>query len=125
MHWIKDLLSGRTQQVVLDTCYRNTLPVTSGVPQGSVLGPLLFLYYINDLPKRVYSYCCLYADDILLYRNIESKDDHLSLQADLNTLQEWEQLWQMKFNPSKCHCISFSNSQTPIKFGYTIHNKCG
>ena len=73
LHWIKDFLSGRTQQVVLDGYYSNTLPVTSGVPQGSVLGPLLLLYYINDLPERVYSYCCLYADDILLYQNIESR----------------------------------------------------
>ena len=122
LHWIKDFLSGRTQQIVLDGCYSNTLPVTSGVPQRSVLGPLLFLCYINDLPERVSSYCRLYADDVLLYWNIESKDDCLSLQADLNILQEWKQLWQMKFNSSKCQCISFSNSQTPIKFGYTIHN---
>ena len=92
LHWIKDFLSGRTQQVVLDGCYSNTLPVTSGVPQGSIIGPLLFLCYINDLPERVSSYCHLYADDVLLYWNIESKDDCLSLQADLNALQEWEQL---------------------------------
>ena len=115
-------LSGRTQQVALDGYYSNTLPVTSGVPQGLVLGHLLFLCYINDLPEGVSSYCHLYADDVLLYRNIEGKNDCLSLQADLNALQEWEQLWQVKFNPSKCHCISFSNSQTPIKLGYTIHN---
>ena len=103
--WINSWLSGRTQQVVLDGQASDPVPVLSGVPQGSVLGPVLFLLFINDLPDNIRSSVRLFADDCVLYRNIHSLQDCLTLQEDLTSLGQWEAHWQMKFNVAKCHSM--------------------
>ena len=76
----------------------NPVGVTGGVPQGTVLGPLLFLAYINDLPDCISLSCSLFGDDCLLYRKINSKTDQEVLQQDLQNLQEWSNMWLMMFN---------------------------
>ena len=76
LQWIEDLCDC-SQQVVMDGYSSDNLPVISGVPQGTMLGPLLFLYYINDLPECVSCNICLYADDVLLYNIIKSEKDRL------------------------------------------------
>ena len=83
------------------------VPVTSGVPQGSVLGPLLFLLYINDLPQNIQAQVRLFAHDKAIYLTVGSSDNRDPLQADLNTLQEWELAWDMEFNPANVRCSSF------------------
>ena len=88
--WINSWLSGRTQQVVLDGQASDPVPVLSGVPQGSVLGPVLFLLFINDLPDNIRSSDRLFADDCVLYRNIHSLQDCLTLQEDITSLGQWE-----------------------------------
>ena len=113
--WIKDFLSERTQRVILRGHASSICKVTSGVPQGSVLGPLLFLCYINDLPQRILSTIKLYADDSLLYRIIHSDADVTILQKDIETLYHWASLWQMSFNPSKCEFLILTNK---------IHSVC-
>ena len=92
--WIESFLAHRQQKVVLDGKTSSPAQVTSGVPQGTVLGPLLFLVYINDLPGRVSSTARLFADDCLLYRTIGFAEDCSALQDDLDRLQDWEQDWQ-------------------------------
>ena len=72
--------------------------VTSGVPQGTVLGPLMFLLYINDISRNITSLLRLFADGCLLYRIIDSHDDITILQGDLNRLSEWVQIWQLRFS---------------------------
>jgi len=123
LDWIDDFLANRTQKVILDGCSSNTLPVTSGVPQGTVLGPLLFLCFVNNIPEYVSSQIRLYADDILLYKVIDTKDDCINLQEDLDNLQQWEDTWKLHFNPPKCQFIRFSNKHSPINFDYQIHNE--
>ena len=83
--------------------YLSSVSVVSGVPQGTVLGPLLFLIHINDLPEAVSSQVRLIADDCLLYRKIHNRQDQLELQKDLNSLENWASTWGMKFNATKCY----------------------
>ena len=119
--WISSFLDHRTQQVLVEGQSSNTAPVTSGVPQGSVIGPLLFLLYINDLPLRATSTSRLFAVDSLLYRTIRSTEDSKALQEDLDRLQQWERDWLMSFNPSKCEVIRITRKRIPIKAPYFIH----
>ena len=122
LQWIKCLFSQRSQQVVLEGKTSASAPVTSGVPQGSVLGPLLFLCYINDLPSRVSSTPRLFTDECLLYRRINSPADAVILQQDLDRLQKWEAAWLMQFNPDKCEVIGITNRrERRIDSDYTIH----
>ena len=114
LNWISAFLTDRKQQVILNGETSQLQPVISGVPQGSVLGPLLFLCYINDIPSAVKSKIKLYTDDALLYRDINS-EDIIVLQEDLNTLSQWAKKWQMNFNPTKCECLRISN-----KFTYNL-----
>lgn len=102
LQWIRCFRLGRQQRVVIDGDQSSYLPVLSGVPQGSVIGPILFLTYINDLPNYVHSNVHLFADDTIMYLTIQSEDQCDQLQSDLNNLQVWEQEWLMEFNPDKC-----------------------
>ena len=106
---IKSFLTNRSQQVVVNGEYSQLCKVTSGVPQGSVLGPLLFLCYINDIAHNISSKIRLYADDTLLYRSIHSEQDVVALQNDLDTLSQWADVWQMSFNPSKIEFLRITN----------------
>ena len=121
LSWIKDFLSERSQSVILEGKISSSHPVLSGVPQGTVLAPLLFLLYINDIIEPIKSTIRLYADDILMYRVIDSVDDHYNLQRDLTSLEKWSDTWQMKFNPAKCVHLAITNKKTYIKNCYQIY----
>ena len=108
--WIEDFLSMRSQFVSIGNDVSPTASVTSGVPQGSVLGPTLFIYYINDMPDIVSSLIKIFADDTKIYRPIITNDDHVLLQKSLNNLVEWSNEWQMKFNESKCCVVHIGNN---------------
>ena len=119
--WIQDFLSHQTQEVQLEGHTSTTADVLSGVPQGTVLGPLLFLLFINDLPESTESDARLFADDCLLFRPIRNNRDTQILQNDLNSMEEWENRWQMAFHPEKCVVIRVFNKRKPINARYTIH----
>ena len=97
--WIWSFLFNRSQQVVAEVKSSETVPVISGVPQGSVLGPRLFLMFINDLPENLTSVTILFSDNAIFYRHIYTLEDQALLQNYLVKLEEWEQLWGMEFHP--------------------------
>jgi len=103
--WITAFLTKRTMRVVLEGEESEEATVESGVPQGTVLGPLLFLCHLNDLPDAVKSKVRLFADDCLLYREIRSFQDHTILQEDLQQLEIWAKKWGMRFNAKKCYVL--------------------
>jgi hypothetical protein len=121
--WIQSFLACRKQQVIIDGEPSDQAEVTSGVPQGSVLGPCLFLLYINDLPNCImHSKIRLFADDCVIYRDIASKEDADLLQDDLTRVQQWEQQWLMKFNVDKCNVMHFSHARNNTHYDYLLHN---
>ena len=102
LEWLTDFLSDRWQAVSVGKCMSSPVRVTSGVPQGSVLGPVLFLLYINELPRLTKSELKMFADDVKIYRGIKSANDLFTLQEDLTALTHWSKEWLLDFNISKC-----------------------
>ena len=124
LRWIQAFLSDQTQTVLLENEKSNTVPVTSGVSHKvSVLGPILFLIYINDLPDSTKSKVRLFADDTAIYLAVSSLEDAQILQQDLDHLHEWELEWDMEFNPSKCVVIHVTRYRTPIISQYLLHGQ--
>ena len=111
LKWIESFLSKRTQQVVLNAYKSGHKEVTSGIPQGSVLGPLLFVIFINDLPDQVNSEIFLFANDTKIFRNIKGPDDQKILQDDINTMLQWADKWQLEFHPDKCLSMAINNKE--------------
>ena len=118
LNWITSWLKNRTQRVVVNGEKSGWGSVTSGVPQGSVLGPLLFLIYINDLDNVVNSDISKFADDTKIGRRINSHQDSDQLQRDLDKMHEWTIKWQMNFNTSKCSILHIGRNNDA--FGYTL-----
>ena len=122
LRWIKNLLTDRKQRVSIKGVLSDPLPVVSGVPQGSVIGPLLFLIYINDLLDGINSDGKLFADDAKIFRAIKDIGDREILQADLSKLQDWSSKWLLKFNEEKCKVMHISLRNTNPRFDYTLNN---
>lgn len=117
LQWFRSYLSNRRQRVTVLGATSDTLPVTSGVPQGSILGPALFLLYANDLPSTVQSsQVAMFADDTKLFKAVQTTDDAVKLQADLLNLEVWSSNSGLIFNESKC------KTQTIVKTNnYHLH----
>ena len=97
--------------------------MTSGVLQGTVLGPLLFILYLNDLPDGITSQVRLLADDCILYREIKNQKDSQDLQGDIETLCSWEARWQMCFNVAKCYAMTITHKRNPLHSSYKMNNE--
>ena len=114
VEWTQSYLTNRQQHVLVGGESSNSLPVLSGVPQGSVLGPLLFLIYIDEVPALHFttdSSINLYADDMLLYKAISNESDYQSLQQDIDKLQVWVDNARLSLNPGKCKCMVISRKR--------------
>lgn len=119
--WIQDFLRHRTQTVVLEGEKSNPADVKSGVPQGSVLGPTLFLLYINDIAEGLTSTIRLFADDTIAYLAVKGDEDAATLQRDLDSLARWESKWQMEFHPDKCQVLTISRKKNTINHPYHLN----
>ena len=122
--WFANYLSGWLQRVVIDGATSQWAPVTSGFPQGSLLGPLLFLIFINDLPDAAIGdvFTSLYADDTKIYRNINTIDDCMSMQKTLTNMHTWTRHNNIRFNASKCKALTITRKKSPLDFIYKLDN---
>ena len=118
MGWIRSFLTGRRQRVRIRDSVSSWQPVVSGVPQGSVLGPVLFLVCINDIVNGLESGISLFADDAKVFRRIRSEEDVGVLQRDMDRLSEWSRKWLLAFNVSKCKTMHIG--RRPLKGNYQI-----
>ena len=118
LSWIEDFLSNRTQYVSVNGERSSSMPVTSGVPQGSVLGPILFVYFINDMPEVSEEDMTLFADDAKTFNEIVEFEDRDDLQKCINALVKWSIKWGMGFNACKCKVMHLGRSNP--KHQYTM-----
>ena len=109
--WISAFLCSSSQQFVVNGHTSQSAGILSGVPQGSVLGPMLFLMYVNDTAEGVTSQMRMFADDSIVYRQIHTPADHFTLASDLNKLPYWAKTWQMDFDVSKCAILSVTTKR--------------
>ena len=102
LRWISSFLSNRRQKVRVNGQHSEFKPVLSGVPQGSILGPILFTIFVNDIPDEINNIISMYADDTKLYAAVASDVESSSLADDLKAVEEWARKMQMRFHPGKC-----------------------
>ena len=116
INWIEQWLTDRRQRVVVDGEVSSWKSVLSGVPQGSVLGPILFLVYINDLEEGVIGKILKFADDTKLFTKTKEIGDKFFLQDDIDKLVKWSEKWQMVFNFGKCKCLHIGPGNTSMTY---------
>ena len=116
LEWIRRWLTDRKQRVILNGGTSDWLPVLSGVPQGSVLGPCLFLIYINDIDLNISGEMLKFADDTKVICPIEKEENGATLQADLDKLLDWSNKWQMQFNLEKCKVMHFGYNNPCLEY---------
>ena len=121
MKWIDSFLCFRQQRVVVNGVKSDWAPVLSGVPDGTVLGPLLFSLYINDISSDIESEIRLFADDCVCYREIKDEKDTMKLQRDIDRLGSWARKWGMRFQPVKCNMMQLTRKRIKkIHASYTL-----
>ena len=123
LDWIAAFLNNRRQCVIVNGSASRWSDVVSGVPQGSVIGPVLFVIFINDMPNHINNFISLFADDAKLFGKSTSPTDRDSIQEDLNTLQQWSEMWQLSFNASKCKTLYLGKDN--IQHGYSMDSTSG
>ena len=124
LDWVKDYLSNRTQAVLVKGEASEIQHILAGVPQGSVLGPLLFLVYINDISEGIQSVIKLFADDTSMYLSLNDPATRATiLQSDLNKINQWAVQWKVKFNDAKTDLLNIIKGNTlllPLTFGNAV-----
>ena len=121
LEWISNFLSDRSQRVKVNNSYSDWQLVTSGVPQGSVLGPILFIIYINDFPVLLKNTCKMFADDAKIYGKVENIADKESIQNDLQQCVQWANVWLMEYNKKKCKVIHFGTKNQNFDYQMEGH----
>ena len=114
LNWIRAFLTNRKQKVSVNAVLSLSSPVVSGVTQGSVLGLVLFLLFINDISNSIHSNLRLFANDCVLYKEVATQQDCQIVQQDLHLLPHWPKTWQLSFNVSKCCHRGITRKKTPL-----------
>ena len=120
LNWVSSFLSNRSQRVRVNDDYSEWSSVHSGIPQGSILGPVLFIIFINDLPENVHNCCKIFADDTKLYG---PSSNNASLQNDILSLMKWSNDWQLKFNTSKCGVLHIGKNNVENEYFTDVFKK--
>ena len=121
LNWINAFLCFRLQRVVVNGIKSDWVPVVSGVPQGIVLGPLVFSLYINDISADIESEIKLFANDCVCYREIKNEEDTLKLLRDIDRLGSWVRKWGIRFQPVECNMMQLTNKwSSKIQANYTL-----
>ena len=124
LNWIKEFLSAREQRVIVNGSQSSWKDVTSGIPQGSVLGPVLFLVFINDLPDVIEMLIKLFADDAKIYAVVSNQIVETRVQNSLNCAANWAKIWRMLFNIIKCHHLHIGkHHDRGIKYTMSSNNQ--
>ena len=118
--WIGSYLSGREQRVVVGGKCSEWVPVTSGTPEGGLLSPLLFTCFVNDLPVTLEAETLMFADDVKMYKRVDSTVDVRDVQAQLDKLCHWSEKWGLKLNPAKCKVLTLTLRRIPVVGTYRI-----
>ena len=105
IEWIRLFIKGRRQRVVVNGNKSSWRDVKSGVPQGSAIGPLLFLLFIHDMPNEIKYNIQLFADEANIFKTVKNEEDHRDLAKELDNRENWARLWQMIFNVGKCKVL--------------------
>ena len=121
--WIKEFLTDRSQKVVIEGKSSDSANISRGIPQGSVLGPILFLIFINDLPDVILSFIKLFADDAKLFGRVNSIMQGLTVQVSLDNYVDWAKLWKMNYHFKKCKHLHVGNHDLDIE--YTMQTETG
>ncbi len=114
-NWIENWLSNRKQRVVINGTASDWAPVTSRVPQGSVLRPVLFIIYKNYINVELNNFTSKFADDTKIGKSIITDHDRMSLQEDLGKISDWSQRWEITFNVNKCHILQIGTRKKLIQ----------
>ena len=122
LSWFQSYLNNRFQRVIINGIQSEWYSVSSGVPQGSIIGPTLFLMYINDICDCIkYSEILLFADDCKIYKEIQNHGDCILLQDDINRINQWCKVWQMKMHRDKCFYMNFTLKRSnDINYSYIL-----
>lgn len=123
LNWLGNFLNGRKQRVVIDGQRSEWNPDLSKIPQGSILGPILFIIFVNDIQDVVRCLFKMFADDCKIYNNILSATDQQQLQEDIDCLCQWIKDWLLKFNIKKCKFVSFGNEKFHNDYNMTDENR--
>jgi hypothetical protein len=125
--WVRDFLCGRSQRVRVGSEFSGRADVLSGIPQGSILGPILFTIFINDITDDIQSCCRIFADDTKIFNR---SSNNAKIQEDIELLQNWTQKWDLHFNMSKCHVLHMGKNNPHCSYAFSVNsqrveiNKC-
>ena len=116
LKWMEDFFKRKKTRVVLNGKYSSWKKVISGIPQGSVLPPVLFIIYVKDMPDSLNSFCKIFMDDSKLYTAVENKRDQIKLQRDLIKVCKWSKQWLLDFSVQKCKVIQYGNVHEQFEY---------